>query len=118
MILLQNAVHPIEELRKVKITADTNALVTGSAMSYSQYFTLLESAAANYDRAHSSTTSKQRQIGNHEFFIDHDAPNFDAEYLDIYEGTPDGGIDMDASVLFNVHQAHTQRPSFSKPSKF
>jgi hypothetical protein len=61
-------------------------------MSYSQYFKLLESAAANYDVAHSSTTSIQRQIGHDEFYIDHDTLNFDAKYLNIYEGTLDGGI--------------------------
>ena len=117
MKLLQNAVHPIEELRKVKITADTNALVTGSVMTYSQYFTLLESAAANYDRAHTSN-NKQRQITTHEIYDTDDPDSFDDDvYLDTHEGDLDGGIDIDPTTFFSINRTF-QKPNFNKKPSF
>ena len=119
MLMLQNAVHLIKELRKVKITADTNAIVTGRPISYSQYFFLLESAAAHSDCAHASV--KSRNIATHSYvqdnyFLDQfeDSPD---DLFDIHEGALDGGIDLEPYTLFSYNQA-PQFSTFNKKSSF
>ena len=47
--MLENAIQPIPELRAVKVQADQHKVQTGWNLSYDQYLSLVESAAANYD---------------------------------------------------------------------
>jgi len=47
--MLQNAVHPMDELRQVKNQADQLQAFHGKVMSYESYCNLLLSAASNYD---------------------------------------------------------------------
>ena len=49
VILLQNAVHPLAELRQVKITADQNKVNSGTDLTFEAYFQLVYNAAINYD---------------------------------------------------------------------
>jgi hypothetical protein len=48
-VMLQNAVHPIEELRAVKVQVDQHKMQSGVELTYEQYVKLLTSAASNYD---------------------------------------------------------------------
>jgi hypothetical protein len=48
-VMLQNTVHPIEELQTVKIQADQHKMQSGVELTYEQYVRLLTSAASNYD---------------------------------------------------------------------
>jgi hypothetical protein len=47
--MLQNAVHPLEELRAIKTQADQHKTQSGVDLTYEQYIHLLVSAAMNYD---------------------------------------------------------------------
>ena len=47
--MLQNAVHPVEELRQVKTNMDLEQTMTGNILTYQQYVNLLLSAAASHD---------------------------------------------------------------------
>jgi len=66
--LIQNAVHPIAELRAVKIQADQQKTLTGKDLTYEQYCSLLLSAAQQHDQRLSKTPMKapKRHIYNHE----------------------------------------------------
>ncbi len=50
--LLENAVHPMEELRRIKISEDEARTRGQTTYSYVQYCTLLRSAAESYDAKH------------------------------------------------------------------
>jgi len=47
--MLQNAVHPLQELRQVKNQADQLQAFPGKVMQYESYSNLLLSAASSYD---------------------------------------------------------------------
>jgi hypothetical protein len=49
--MLQNAVHPVQELRAVKTQADQHKTQTGKELTHDQYVNLLLSAASAYDGA-------------------------------------------------------------------
>ena len=51
--MLQNAVAHIPELRQVKTSAELQTTITGINLTFDQYYTLLSSAAAQYDNANS-----------------------------------------------------------------
>jgi hypothetical protein len=90
--LLENAVHPIAELRQVKINATLQQTHTGQALTYQQYFPLLLSAAANYD-AHVQAKRGKRQVLMH-----------DSSFMEQYEDqfgydTEDYDIDMPVDVI-------------------
>jgi hypothetical protein len=55
LVMLQNAVHPITELRAVKECAESDHVINGTIMNYSEYCTLLQSACQQYDSANDST---------------------------------------------------------------
>jgi hypothetical protein len=48
-VMLENAVHPIAELRAIKNQADQLKTTSGNALTYEEYSRLLLSAAASYD---------------------------------------------------------------------
>jgi hypothetical protein len=122
MAMLQNAVDPVDELRKVKITAETNAVVTGVHLTYQQYCTLLESTAATYDKAHSSTANnkKTRTINAHENFDTDDPEEEETTYdeFDTQEGTLYGGIDLTPQDLWSINNSTVKpRSKFGHPNK-
>jgi len=91
--LLENAVHSIEDLRKVKAEAEQyQARNPGSSLSYDQYYNLVLSSALRYDeRFVHSRTSNTRRHAVHEHEIIPDA-QFDSAYDDF----PD--FDIDSSI--------------------
>ena len=69
--MLQNAVHPIMELRAVKERAESERVINGTVMSYSQYCTLLQSACQQYDSANGSTRTRRplsRRVYTHDLY--------------------------------------------------
>jgi hypothetical protein len=68
--MLQNAVHPIQELRAVKTQADQHKTQTGKELTYDQYLNLLLSAASAYDaqfapKTHSAARAPCRDMYSH-----------------------------------------------------
>jgi hypothetical protein len=70
-IMLQNAVHSIDELRQVKISADLLSAKDGTPLKYDQYCSLLLAAAVDYDEKFKPKKNK-RQVFYHEFENDGD----------------------------------------------
>ena len=71
LVMLQNAVHPITELRAVKERAESDRVINGTVMSYSQYCTLLQSACQQYDSANGSTRTRRplsRRVYTHDLY--------------------------------------------------
>jgi hypothetical protein len=67
--MLENAVHPITELRAIKVQAEQHKIHTGAALSYTQYTTLLLAAAQQYDRQFSTSSRKPvRHVLEHDTF--------------------------------------------------
>ena len=94
--LLQNAVHPVEELRQVKIQADQYKTQSGQAIGYDHYVSLLKSAADQYDSqftpksppnfARSNKRSVyQAEHGNHSL----DTPIHDLDYSNKESHSPE-----------------------------
>src|SRR5687767_10007925 len=68
--LLQNAVHPIAELRQIKVQLAQLKAFTGRDLSYDQYCTLLLSAAQQYDQQNAVRGDKvvKRRICQHNIY--------------------------------------------------
>ena len=83
--MLQNAVHPEEELRQVKNNMDLEHTKTGKILTYQQYVNLLLSAAAAHDL---KFATKQRQhVNQHELQLDSIFGHHDVHYnIDAYPG--------------------------------
>ena len=66
--MLENAVHPIQELRTVKVQAAQYKTTTGSDLTYAQYCDLLASAAQQYDKQMALTNpcNAQRKVYQHD----------------------------------------------------
>lgn len=78
-IMLQNAVHGLEDLRQVKNTADL-LKAAGKDITFDQYVSLLLSAAAAYDIHHSTKPKGKRQVFTHDFIpIDEDINDEDLD---------------------------------------
>jgi hypothetical protein len=60
--MLQNAVHPVPELRQVKVQADQMTTQTGNKLTYPKYVSLLYSAAAPYDSQFGATPSAKLAV--------------------------------------------------------
>ena len=103
--MLENAVAPISELRQVKNNADLEKTRTGRQLAYSEYTSLLLSAATAYDDQYKPKHDK-RQVFSHEFQDDYD------------DCLPDEDpYDIDAPVAIIQANAHDQRlRSMSKPT--
>jgi hypothetical protein len=72
-VMLENAVHPIAELRAVKNQADQLKTTSGTALTYEEYCRLVLSAAASYDnellprgRQAGAPPSTRRSVYTHE----------------------------------------------------
>jgi hypothetical protein len=79
--MLQNAVHPVPELRQVKVQADQMTTQTGNKLTYPEYVSLLYSAAAQYDSQFGATPSAKlaakRQVYSHQ--LDYDVNDYDVD---------------------------------------
>ena len=64
-IMLENAVHPLDELRQVKVTADLEVVMSGKELTYQQYFDLLLAASSSYDAQHASNRRTKRTVYFH-----------------------------------------------------
>jgi hypothetical protein len=69
--MLQNAVHPVHELRAVKTQADQHKTQTGKELTYDQYVNLLLSATSVYDaqfapKTHSAARAPCRAVYSHD----------------------------------------------------
>jgi hypothetical protein len=78
LIMLQNAVHPLAELRQVKLTADQNK-VAGVALTYDNYFKLLYSAAVNYDESFSTRNARRSVLVHDVMAQDTIDPDYDID---------------------------------------
>lgn len=80
--ILENAVHPIEELRIVKTQAEQHTIQKGTTLTYDQYFDLLTSAAQAYDRQLTTRhqTRHTRRILEHDIYQDADDMHSDYEF--------------------------------------
>jgi hypothetical protein len=70
--MLQNAVHPVQELRAVKTQADQHKTQTGKELSYDQYVNLLLFAASAYNaqfapKTHFAARAPCRAVYSHDF---------------------------------------------------
>jgi hypothetical protein len=70
--MLQNAVHPVQELRAVKTQADQHKTQTEKELTYDQYVNLLLSAASAYDaqfapKTHFAARAPRRAVYSHDF---------------------------------------------------
>jgi len=91
MHMLQNAVHPEEELRQVKNQADQLQTFSGRSIGYDSYCKLLLSATSNLDAKHAPKGrmgTAKRNVYTHELGdIDedkfHDAYNLDSDIGDL-----------------------------------
>ncbi len=104
MHMLQNFIHPHEELRQVKNQADQLQVFHGKGIGYNSYCNLLLSAALNLDAKH---TPKGRMNTANRSVYAHDLGDFkDDEFHDIYNLDSDIG-DLQANV-------HRQQPKDSR----
>ena len=101
--LLQNAVHPIMELRQVKLQADQLKTHMSKDLTYDEYCSLLLSAAQQYDTQHNSSVNKlaKRRIYEHDFLDSHDTSYCGTEY--------DGTYDIDIPIAdLEIHSTKFQ----------
>jgi hypothetical protein len=98
--MLENAVHPIASLRIVKTQAEQHKTHTGTDLTYSQYCTLLLSAAQQHDKTLMAPSSKpnRRQVYASE-----------QDFGECMESSDFYSIDSPIDTL-NVHQTVTNKP--------
>ena len=108
--MLENAVHPIDSLRIVKTQADQHKAHSGTDLTYSQYTSLLLSAAQQHDKQlmePSKPRFPRRKVYSHE--IEYGEP-FEMSDPYSFEETE---YDIDSSIgSLSVNQ------TFTKPSKY
>ena len=97
--MLENAVHPIPELRLIKTQAKQLETSTGKAISFDGYFDLLASAAQQYDTQLALTPAHapRRRI----YAAEHFEPAYDDNFGigdDIAPPHDDISFDIDAPV--------------------
>jgi hypothetical protein len=98
--MLQNSVHPIEELRQVKNQADQYKTTTGNALSYDEYCNLLLSAAQQYDHALSGKKGRHPAWLIHEHMFSHESNDYQTDDGESYD------IDYDVdTIIANKHQS-------------
>ena len=109
-VMLQNAVHPIPELRAVKVQADQLRTHNGVDVDYEQYVSLLCSAAHNYDgssRSKGSGETRRRTIYEHEL---HDL--MDDATIEPVDGAYDIDIGVDTIQANFTSSKPKENPSF------
>lgn len=99
-IMLQNAVHGVEELRQVKNTADLLKVNSGRELSFDQYVNLLHSAAVAHDNQFIAKKNK-RQVFEHELLSNQSSYESDTLVRQ---------FDIDTSI--DVIQANSTSSSF------
>ena len=113
LILLQNAVSQIDDLRKVQNNSDILAVQTGKALTYDQYYTLLEAAAITYDKSMSKAKRNSRLANEHAFMIGEDNSQQESSVVNpshgFNEGEIYGGIDLTINDFLTVNKT-TQFP--------
>ena len=87
-VMLENAVHPIRDLRQVKTDVDQHAVYTGKHLTYEQYFTLLLSTATTYDAAYKPRSSASRRLVRYHELDD----------TDVYSAPSDFAASTDSAV--------------------
>ncbi len=103
MHMLQNAVHPQEELRQVKNNADQLQAFHGKAIGYNSYCRLLLSAASSHDAKHAP---KGRAGAAKRNVYVHDLADFkDDDFHDVYI-LDSNIVDLQA----NVHKHQPKDP--------
>jgi len=107
MHMLQNVVHPHEELRQVKNQADQLQAFHGKGNGYDSYCNLLLSAASKLDAKHAP---KGRASATKRSIYAHDLGDFeDDEFHDAYN------LDSDIVELqANVHKQQPKDPRFAR----
>jgi hypothetical protein len=110
-VMLENAVHPIAELRAVKNQADQLKTTSGTALTYEEYSRLVLSAAASYDtellpRARHGTTPPARRSVYMQDLIDH---------RDSVHDTVDDVYDIDTDI--DVIQANVSNQQHAPGSR-
>ncbi len=114
--MLQNVVHPLEELRQVKNQADQLQAFHGMAIGYDSYCNLLLSAASNYDAkyapkgrvGHTAAKTSKRNVYAHDF-----ADYEDDEFYDAFN------LDSDiVNLQTNVHKQNPKDPTFNRNGMF
>ncbi len=125
MHMLQNAIHPHEELRQVKNQADQLQVFHGKGIGYDSYCNLLLSAASNVDAKHApkgraSAVKRNMYIhdlGNFEDNEFHDTYNLDSDIVDlqanVYKQQPKDLRFAQSRTLQNLHA-----PMFPTKSTF
>ena len=101
--MLQNAVHPIMELRQVKLNAAQLKTFTGRDLNYDKYCSLLLSAAQQYDnqmRSHSNKIVKRR-------VYEHDM--YDSQ-VGVQDNWYDASFDIDLPIAdLQIHATNFQQ---------
>ena len=107
MHMLQNAVHPHEELRQVKNQADQLQAFHGKGIGYNSYCNILLSAASNLNAKHAPkgrTSTAKRNV------YAHDLGDFeDDEFHDAYNLESDIGV-----LQANVHRQQPKDSRFAR----
>ena len=96
--MLQNAVHPLKELRQVKITADQNKVLTGTDLTYEEYFKLVSLAAITYDAQFKRKTHFSKAPSQQSAFM-HDLVGVDDDAIEPVSSIYD--IDTDIATIWN-----------------
>ena len=112
-VLLQNAVHPLQELRQVKATAELLKAQTKKDVDYEGYVSLLLSSAMDYDSKNHGNKNR-RQVYQHHLIDTEDASYEDIDAFDI--DTPIDTIQAFASN-FKARPSNDATPDRTRMSK-
>ena len=116
--MLQNAIHSVAELRAVKNQADQTRTTTGRTLTYSEYCSLLVSAASQFDREHCHSAPRPRRtIYQHDIDLPTNYGEFldNGEYYTATTDTDEAPYNIDSDV--NVVEAFQSCTTASAPSR-
>ena len=106
--MLENAIHPIDELRQIKNNADLEKTKTGRTLTFSEYTSLLLSACAAYDEAFKPKLAKRQVFANDVSNAFDDGGQYDYD--------PEESYDIDAPVYEIQANAHNRMAPRSRPN--
>ena len=111
LVMLQNAIHPVPELRAVKERAESERVLNGTIMTFAQYSTLLQSACQQYDSARrTNTRSRRPAVTRHVYMHEFDDFNNNDD-----NGQDDLSFDIDTPVdVINAFAAQTKHLASSR----
>jgi hypothetical protein len=107
-IMLQNAVHGIDELRQVKNTADLMSTNSGLPLGYESYCSLLLAAAVSHDEQYKPKKTK-RQVFYHDMNHDDNENISDPDPFDI-----DYPVSSIQAFATNFRNRHPPKPTAPK----